>query len=1119
MKKKSLYPSPGCRKIIHFLVMKASFIFLLLLTLQIKANVYAQQLRLDLNLQNVTLKEVIQEIRRHSDFSFVYSDADLVGITQRNVQMKDATIEEVLKNCLQGTKLVYDITDKTIIIRKLDEVTQTKQVQVIQGQVTDVRGTPLPGVTVRIKGTQLGVSTDVNGKFRFELPDTKEVVLAFSFVGMKPLEVRYNGQSDLKIKLEEEVAEMDEVVVTGIFKKSQESFTGSVSTITEKELKSFRGRNLLSTLKNIDPTFNIIENNVYGADPNHLPEVQIRGTSSLPTVEDLKNETKVDLNTPLIILDGFEISLTRMLDLNDEDISSVTLLKDGSATAIYGSRGANGVIVIETKQPEAGKLRLSYRGSVNIEVPDLSDYDVLNAAEKLQLEENAGLYKDEWAHIEMALRKRQARIKQEIERGVDTYWLSKPLRTGVGHKHNLRLEGGGNDGFRYSASVQYNDILGVMKGSDRKTFNGNINLMYQQGKLLFRNNLEVGLSESNESPYGSFDQYVKLNPYWRERGEDGKVLKELEQKGDFWTTAPENPLYNATLDLVDKKTYTTITNNFDVEWKPWESLTLRSRIGLSKQVNDYDNFKPADHTKFKDYSDEQIFRKGEYIYSSGKSFSYDWSLTLSYSRNFKEKHELYVGLDYNVAQEKSHSYTFQVEGFPQSNIKFLSMALQYQKDGKPTGSESLNRRIGVTGNVNYIYDNRYFADVAYRMDGASQFGSSKRFAPFYSFGIGWNIHKEKFMENILWLDRLKLRGSYAVTGSVNFDAYQALATYEYYTDDRYRYWFGSHLQGLANEDLEWQKTDKWNFGLEVGAFHNRLKVTADVYTNQTNNLLSEMYLPLTNGFPSYTDNVGKVKNKGVEVALSGYPIRNTEKNIIWSVSASFIHEKNEIVKISEALKVANEELELQGGSNPNFMYREGEALRTIYVVPSLGIDPSTGQELFIDRFGNVTFNWDARDKVACGVTDPKFRGNINTMFTFRDLSVNLSFGYRLGGSQYNSTLVDRVENANTRYNVDRRVYKDRWINPGDHTFFKDVRNTQTTQMSSRFVQKENTLECQSIQVKYDFLQPWVKKHLGTQYLSLSFNTDNLFRVSSIKQERGIAYPFSRRFTFSLSATF
>lgn len=354
---------------------------------------------------------------------------------------------------------------------------------------------------------------------------------------------------------------------------------------------------------------------------------------------------------------------------------------------------------------------------------------------------------------------------------------------------------------------------------------------------------------------------------------------------------------------------------------------------------------------------------------------------------------------------------------------------------------------------------------------------------------------------------------------MNFDAYQALATYEYYIDDRYRQWFGSYLMGLANEDLEWQKTRKWNFGLELGLFSNRLKLVADIYSNKTNNLLSEMYLPLTNGFSSYTDNVGVVKNSGVEISVSGYLIRNTDKNIIWSASAGFIHERNEIVKISEALKVANRELEAEGGSNPNFMYREGEALRTIYVVPSLGIDPSTGKELFMDRTGNITYTWDARDKVACGVTDPKYRGNINTMFTFRDLSVSLSFGYRLGGYQYNSTLVDRIENADLKYNVDRRVYKDRWRNPGDHTFFKDVRDKTETQMSSRFVQKENTLECQSIQVKYDFAQQWVKQHLGTQYLSLAISTDNLFRVSSIKQERGIMYPFSRRYTFSLSATF
>ena len=308
-------------------------------------------------------------------------------------------------------------------------------------------------------------------------------------------------------------------------------------------------------------------------------------------------------------------------------------------------------------------------------------------------------------------------------------------------------------------------------------------------------------------------------------------------------------------------------------------------------------------------------------------------------------------------------------------------------------------------------------------------------------------------------------------------------------------------------------------GLELAVLSNRLRLTADYYRNTTGNLLSEMYLPLANGFPSYTANIGEVRNTGVELSAFGYLIRNTERNIIWSLSASMVHEKNEIVKISDALKAENEELEARGGSNPNFLYREGEALRTIYVVPSLGIDPSTGKELYVNRFGDLTYVWDARDKQACGVQDPKFRGNINTMFTWKDLSVNLAFTYRLGGYLYNSTLIDRVENADMKYNVDRRVYKDRWKKTGDHTFFKDVKDKTATQMTSRFVQKENTLECQSVQVKYDFSQKWIKQYLGMQHLSIAFNTDNLFRVSSIKQERGIAYPFSRRFTFSLSATF
>ena len=335
-------------------------------------------------------------------------------------------------------------------------------------------------------------------------------------------------------------------------------------------------------------------------------------------------------------------------------------------------------------------------------------------------------------------------------------------------------------------------------------------------------------------------------------------------------------------------------------------------------------------------------------------------------------------------------------------------------------------------------------------------------------------------------------------------------------DDRYRYWFGTHLMGIANKDLEWQRTYKWNLGFEAGILDGKFKLTADIYRNTTDNLLSEMNLPLANGFPSYTANVGKVRNQGFELSAMAYLLRG--KNVNWTLSLSMIHETNRILRISDALKEANKELEMRGGSNPNFLYREGEALRTIYVVPSYGIDPSTGKELYRDRFGNATYKWNAADRVACGVEDPKLRGNINTMFNYKSLTLTLSFGYRMGGDIYNSTLVDRVENADLRYNVDRRVYEGRWKRPGDHTFFKDIRDRSQTQMSSRFVQRENLLECQNMQLRYDFPREWISR-LDIRNMSVSFSTDNLFRISSVKQERGLMYPFSHRYSFSLSVVF
>ncbi len=554
-----------------FLIMKTVFISLVC-TLNVQANVFSQHTKFDIAMKNVTVSEVLCYLEEISKYRFVY-DSDAIDRMQRvDVEMKGTKLETVLESIFVKSGFSFVIEDGVVIIREAGKKQITAgilpQSRKITGRVRDHGGNPLPGVTVVLKGTSVGVVTDVDGHFKMDLPADHETVLVFSFVGMKTQEVYYKGEKELNVVMEEDVKQMDEVVVTGIFSKSKESYTGAVSVITEKELKSFGNRNILTTLRNIDPSFNILESNEWGSNPNRLPEVQIRGAANMPDVDQLQSDTKAELNTPLIIMDGFEITLERMMDLDDSEVETITLLKDASATAIYGSRGANGVIVITTKEPEPGKLRFSYTGSLNLEVPDLSDYDVLNAREKLDLELRSGYYDNVRAEKEVALKQKYNEILQQVERGVNTYWLSKPLRVGIGHRHNIKLEGG-DPSFRYSATAQYNDVAGVMKESFRRTFNGGINLSYKTSELIFRNQLTISLNKAQESPYGTFDEYVKLNPYWTATDENGNIKRFFDEDYEYWGGSyPANPLYNATLNTKETSDYTNITNNFSMEWKP-----------------------------------------------------------------------------------------------------------------------------------------------------------------------------------------------------------------------------------------------------------------------------------------------------------------------------------------------------------------------------------------------------------------------------------------------------------------------------------------------------------------------------------------------------------------------
>lgn len=1098
----------------------------------------AQQVaRLNISKENVPFEEIVREIESQSDYTFMYSTEMAKAMGNVSVNVSKGELEDVLDKMFKDKPYSYKLNGKVIIVtQSKDEAKEQQQPHkstTITGVVLDAQGEPLPGATVLIKGTTVGVSTGENGKFHFKIPAeySSENVLVVSFIGMKTKEVTIDGQTNFSVELEDAVELMGNVVVTGIFNKAPESYTGAAVKIDSKDLQEAGNRSILSSIANVDPSFNIMTNVEYGSDPNRMPDITMRGRTSVDvSVNDLQEEsqTQSSSNLPLFILNGFEVSLERVMDMDEQLVESITLLKDASATALYGSRGANGIVVITTKRPEAGKLRVNYRGTLNIEAPDLTSYNLMNSREKLEYEKAAGLYTywiGENTYYNQELLELYNQRLTDVERGVDTYWLKYPVRTGVGSRHSLQVDGG-DDHFKYSAGVAYNNVDGVMKESYRNTLSGNVFFQYELNKIKFQNELILAQNKSNNSPYGTFSDYALANPIYTPYDEDGNVKKMLSTT-DILTNNPPvvgNPLYNASLPYKDESSYTNIRNNFSLEWKMNNDLSLRGRFSVVKQDDRSDKYLSREHTSFETsaYEGDNYKLRGSYTYGTSYSTSYEGDITLNYNKTIADKHQIYAGLNYSIAESSAEGYTIIAQGFSASNMANLGMAGGYPDGSAPTSTEEHSRRMGGLMNLNYTYDSRYFADFSGNIEGSSKFGSNDRIAPFWSAGIGWNMHHESFLKYNSTINALRLRLSYGTSGSQAFSSYQALTTYRYYDQQTYKYWTGSYMMGMGNPNLGWQQTAQTNLGVEASLFNNRLRVNIDYYNKLTDGLLTDINMPTSSGFDSYKANIGEVQNRGFELNLNAYLIRNSVKGITWSVGGSVLHNENKLLKISNSLEYLNSILMEYNGANPSFLYKEGESMNTIYVVRSLGIDPATGTEIFLDKDGNRTDTWDASDKVACGVAEPDVWGNISTMFRWKNIMLNAIFSYEMGGYAYNQTLVDKVENisrADAWGNLDRRAYYDRWQNSGDETMFKDITDFNATKASSRFVMQENTFQMTSANLTYEFDPEWLQNSLKMDYLSLGLYAENLFYISTIKQERGTSYPFSRKFSLALSARF
>ena len=982
----------------------------------------------------------------------------------------------------------------------------TSSLNVFSGTVYDENGDPMPLVTVQILGQTGGFITDSKGHFEFKTKNATERVRV-TFMGYKAKAVTLRGGTPLRIDLEPDNQTIESVVVTGFTKKDKKSYTGAQTTIKSEQLLSVGTKNLLQGLEAFVPGLQVVQQNNLGSDPNARPELNLRGRATFSGAA----------NLPLFVVDGAIVDVEYIYDMDMNTIESVTVLKDASASALYGAKAAAGVIVITTKPISEGAIRVNYSGTLRLSMPDLSDYHLLTPQQKLQYEDLAGLYKAGGAAMATSFDTQNSldlirdRVVRMIQSGTNTDWLAKPLRTGVSHSHTVSADGG-DKYVRYGLSLRYGNETGVMMQSARERLSGTFKLSYnRQGKFFASNTLTVNRSTSQDPSYGSFSNFSKQNPYQSPYDANGELLAKLEHDLD-------NPLYEASLGSFNRAGSMDFLNTTTAQYWIDRNLRIDGDFSFTTRNNYSRSFKSPLSYTFRNESD--LTKKGSMTENLGRGLSFLGKLMVSYNRTFFEK--LYVtsmaGSSLESTTADNSSYTSL--GFYSDVLGHPNFALGYGGSARPSGSESLATAAGFFFNGNAIYDNRYSVDVVYRYEGSSKFGKNQRFAPFWSLGTAWNIHNEKFFEGNKNIQLLKLRASIGYLGNISFDPYQALTTYTYNNRINYIVGAGSVPLAIGNPELKWERTLSKNVGLDLTLFKNRWDLTFDAYQKTTDNLLLDVSLAPSIGAVTARQNVGEVENNGIEFQTRVVPIQT--KDLQWSLSLNYSYNRNKVKKVSDALKALNQKNlgvdSLNRGTTPLPLYEEGESLTALKVVPSAGIDPATGKEIFIKRDGTYTFTYDPNDRRVFGDTSPWAYGSLTSYLMYKGFSLNANFGYSLGATVYNATLASRVEGTKKEQNADRRVLESRWKQAGDVTRYRDIASTESPYQTSRFIQKEYYFTLRSLSLAYETEATWVKKlHMRRARVELLAN--DLFYLSTVKRERGLDYPFARSVEMSLRLSF
>jgi len=1065
--------------------------------LGVSASSYSQQTKLSLKFDEVTVKEVFRQIEKNSEFVFFYNE-DYIDVNRKvNVNVKDETVEIILSELLKGTRNTFKIYDRQVVIlphepKEYPKTTSSEanvdQKKQISGKVTDSKGQSLPGVTVVIKGTTLGVTTNINGIYSLDIPLSAKVLI-FSFVGMKTQEITLSNKSIFyNVVMQEETIGIDEVVAVGYGSMKKRDLTGSVVSIKSDDITQSKSASFVDAIQGKMAGVQISsQSGELGANSR----ISIRGSnsaygSSLPLY--VIDGVQIDINTNEVSSSkmGNGTQLDPMSSINPADIESIDILKDASATAIYGSRGANGVIIVTTKSGKSGKSRISYDGYVSVATV-AKRIDVLNASDFIDYRkdidpESLLFFTDSNGD--------GAYNSQDVPR--DPYsnpahnWQDEMLRTAISHNHNLSLDGGTND-TQFSGSVGYLSNEGIIINNEYERITTRLKLDHKKNDFKIGINMNTSYSEFNGASQsggegGAFNGIVQQLV----------TARPVEIYIPSWDNATEYVSPISMLDNAYKSTSLMRTNlNGYADYTILEGLSLNVSVGGMLSSSKGKEF----YSKLTEWG---AGSNGRAIINEHRAYYVSNSNQITYKKDFGKS-----SLNAMCAFEVNH-YNFEAFGVDNSNFLDESTGVNSISKGNVLKSvysyRDVNNRLSYLGRIYYDFNSRYLFTASIRADGSDKFGEGNRYGYFPSVAFAWRVSEEQFMKNQTLVDNLKFRLSYGMTGNERIASHQYMANME---NASYNGILGLAPLSIANPKLKWESTAQYNAGVDFGVLNGRIQINMDVYRKITNDMLMPADIPSQSGFAQQWQNMGKIKNEGVEFQISTVNFKG--KNFQWSTDFNISRNKNTVldlggvdyipvnigggwitnvgrVMVGEEIGTAYgyvfdgvyqiEDFTWQDNSDVTIEHR----LRTYFLKPDVvkvsGQNVKPGSFKFKNLDGSEDNTVDEKDQTVISHSSPKFFGGINNTFKYKGFDLNIFFSGSYGNEIFNESKY-RLSGGTplTWMNLSQDFWDNRWTpeNPTNiyGTYSVDTQNVTSRKTSSYYVEDASFLRLKTLSLGYN----------------------------------------------------